>query len=45
MVNGIFEKGLSVNYKANIVKFPGGTSEMTLKKLDEIIKKSNLVIS
>ena len=27
MVNGIFEKGLSVNYKVKIVNYPGGTSE------------------
>ena len=36
MVNGISEKGLSVNPKVN---FPDGTSERILKKLDVIIKE------
>ena len=27
MVNGISEKGLSVNHKIKIINFPGGTSE------------------
>ena len=39
MVNGISEKGLSVNYKVKIVNFPGGTSEKILEKLDVIIKE------
>ena len=36
MVNGISEKGLSVNHKVKIVKFPGGK---ILQKLDVIIKE------
>ena len=36
MVNGISEKGLSVNPKVN---FPDGTSEKILEKLDDIIKE------
>ena len=39
MVNGISEKGLSVNYKVKIVNFPGSTSEKILEKLDDIIKE------
>ena len=39
MVNGISEKGLSVNHKVKIVNFPGGTSEKILEKLDVIIKE------
>ena len=39
MVNGISEKGLTVNQKVKIVKFPGGTCEMILEKLDDIIKE------
>ena len=39
MVNGISEKGLSVNHKVKIVNFPGGTSEKILEKLNDIIKK------
>ena len=39
MVNGISEKGLSVNHKVQIVHFPGGTSEKILEKLDDIIKE------
>ena len=39
MVNGISEKGLSVNHKAKIVNFPGGTREKILEKLDIIIKE------
>ena len=39
MVNGIFEKGLSVNYKVKIVNFPGSTSKKILEKLDDILKK------
>ena len=39
MVNGISEKGLSVNHKVKIVHFPGGTSEKILEKLDDIIKE------
>ena len=38
IVNGISEKGLSVNYKVKIVYFPCGTSEKILEKLDDIIK-------
>ena len=38
-VNGISEKGLSVNYKVKIVNFPGSTSEKILEKLDDIIKE------
>ena len=45
MVNGISEKGLSVNHEVKIVNFACGTSEKTLVKLDDIIKKQpvNLV--
>ena len=39
MVNGIFEKGLSVNYKVKIVNFAGSTSKKILEKLDDILKK------
>ena len=39
MVNGIFEKGFSVNHKIKIVNFPGGTSLKILEKLDDIIKE------
>ena len=39
MVNGISEKGLSVNHKVKLVHFPGGTSEKILEKLDDIIKE------
>ena len=39
MVNGISEKGLSVNHKIKIINFPGGTSEKILEKLDVIIKE------
>ena len=39
MVNGISEKGLSVNYKVKIVNFPGSTSEKILEKVDDLIKE------
>ena len=39
MVNGISEKGLSVNHKVKIANFSGGTSEKILEKLDVIIKE------
>ena len=39
MVNGISEKGLSVNHKVKIVNFPGGTSKKIPEKLDDIIKE------
>ena len=39
MVNGISEKGLSVNHKVKIVNLPGGTNEKILEKLDDIIKE------
>ena len=39
MVNGISEKGLSVNYKVKTVNFPGSTSKKILEKLGDIIKK------
>ena len=39
IVNGVSEKGLSVNCKAKILNFLGGTSEKILKKLDDIIKE------
>ena len=38
MVNGISEKGLSVNHKVKILNFPGGKREKILEKLDGIIK-------
>ena len=41
MVNGIFEKGISVNHKVKIVNFPSGTSEKILEKLDNIIKEQS----
>ena len=46
MVNGISEKGLSFNHKVKTVKFPGGTSEKILEKLDGIIKEKpdNLIV-
>ena len=39
MVNGISEKGLSVNHKVKILNFLGGISEKILDKLDVIIKE------
>ena len=39
IVNGISEKGLSVNHKVKIVHFPGGASEKILEKLNDIIKE------
>ena len=39
MVNGISEKGLSVNHKVKILNFLGGISEKILDKLDVIIKQ------
>ena len=39
MVNGISEKGLSVNHKVNIVIFSGDASEKILEKLDVITKE------
>ena len=47
MVNGIFEKGLSVNHKAKILNFPGGTNERKIKEKsdDLIVLKLELMIS
>ena len=45
MVNGISEKGLSVNHKVKIVNFPGGTNEKILEKLYDITKKSQTISS
>ena len=45
MVNGISEKGLSVNHKVKIVNFPCGTNEKILEKLYDIIKKSQTISS
>ena len=39
VVNGISEKGLSVNYKVKILNFLGGISEKILDKLDVTIKE------
>ena len=39
MVNGISEKGLSINYKVKLVNFSGSTSEKILGKMDYIIKE------
>ena len=39
LVNGISEKGLSVNHKVKTVNLPGGTSKKILEKLDNIIKE------
>ena len=39
MVNGISKKGLSVNYKVKIMKFPGGTNEKIPEKLNDMIKE------
>ena len=46
MINGISEKGVSVNHKEKIVNFPGATTEKILKKLDDIIKEKpdNLIV-
>ena len=41
MVNGISEKVLIVNHKVRIVNFLGGTSEKTLRKLNDIIKEQS----
>ena len=40
MVNGISEKGLSVNHKVKIVNFTGGTSKKILEELDVTIKEN-----
>ena len=40
MVNGISEKGLSINYKIKIVNFPVSTSKKVLEKLDDISRKN-----
>ena len=46
LIDGISEKGLSVNHKVKIVNFPGGTSEQILEELDDITKeKSDDVIA
>ena len=39
MVNGISEKGLSVNHNVKTLNFLGGISEKILDKLDVIIKE------
>ena len=39
IVNGISEKGLSVNQEVKTVNFSGGTSGKILEKLDDIIKE------
>ena len=39
MVNGISEKGLTVNNKGKIMNFAGGASEKILEKLDYITKE------
>ena len=39
LVNGISEKGLSVNRTVKIVNLPGSASEQILKKVDDIIEK------
>ena len=39
MVNGISERGLSVNHKVRIVNFPDGEIEKFLQKLDDKIKE------
>ena len=41
MVNGISEKGLSVNHKVTIINFSGRTSGKILEKMDVIIKKKS----
>ena len=38
MLNGIHETGLSKNHTVKINNFPGGTSEMVLKNIDETLK-------
>ena len=40
MVNGISEKGLSVNHKVKIVNFTGGISKKILEELDVTIKEN-----
>ena len=40
MVNGISEKGLSINHNVKTVNFPGFTSEKILENLDVIIKEN-----
>ena len=37
MVNGISEKGLSVNHKVKPLNFPGVSNEKILEKLDDMI--------
>ena len=44
MVNGISEKGLSVNYKVKIVNFRGSTSEKIQENLDNLIKEKTDLI-
>ena len=41
MVNGISEKGLSVNHNVTIINFSGRTSGKILEKMDVIIKKKS----
>ena len=39
MVNGISERGLSVNHKVRTVNFPSGEIEKFVQKLDDKIKE------
>ena len=38
MLNGLHEKGLSMNHKVKVKNYPGGTSEKILDNIDEIVK-------
>ena len=38
LLNGLHEKGLSRNHRVKVNNFPGGTSEIILENIDEIIK-------
>ena len=44
MVNGISEKGLSMNHKVKFMIFLGGTSEKILDKLDDITKEKSGIL-
>ena len=38
MLNGLHEKGLSMNHKVKVKNYPGGTSETILDNIDDIVK-------
>ena len=38
MLNGLHEKGLSMNHNVKVKNYPGGTSETILDNIDDIVK-------